>query len=256
MAVKKYRITLVAAMLGMCVMNSDAIAATFTPLDLSNIANLPLQNKNAAYPQGDFLTRYAVPFTVSTSFLNAWGSGDGIGGGGGNNGLWTETLNVGVDNVKTIYTLADTDWGRRGNQRFSVTATFDNGKSLIWKYTDGEQLRDWNSFFASSINGTNTNEVFRVSPPLPVFDGNPDVLDMQTLSVPSEFYSSTLETLVFTDDRQTFVHSAFVAGVTLSDIGPLTPALMAGVVPEAETWMMITAGLLLIGWQVRRQKQA
>jgi len=248
-----YTIATSAAILG-----TPATAATFTPINLSDIANLTLQGKNAAYPQGRFLSRFAVPFDIEVngSGHNAWGSGDGIGGGSGNDGLWTATIDVGQGNVHAIYTLANTDWGRNGNQRFSITANFDNGKSLVWKYTDGSQLRDWNLFpaFATSINGTDTNEVFRVSSPLPVKDGNPDVLDMQTLAVPVEFHSSILESLVFSDLRQTFIHSAFVAGVTLSDIGAVTPALQPIPLPAA-VWLFGTGLLALVGMGRRKKSK-
>lgn len=236
-------------------------AATFTPVDLSEVANFNLQaRKNSLYPTGTFQTRFAVPFEIVDSpnnlVNNAWGSGDGRLGGGGNDGVWTATLPVSASNVSTIYTLAGTDWGRNGLKDFSVTAEYDDGTELIWFYEDGKQLRDWNLFFASSVNGTDTREVYRVSPPLPVKDGNPDVLDMQALNVPATYRPKTLEALVFSDTRQTLVHSAFVAAVTLSDLGSVTGAALDPVPLPAAAPLLATAVGGLALYARRRRKAA
>jgi hypothetical protein len=221
----------------------SVVEAAFIPIDISGVSNYSFQNNNPHYPDGQFVTSFGVPFDIVAGDNNAWGSGNGRGGASGNNGWWSTNLDVYERNIHTIYTLANTDWGNRGLQWFSITANFDNGGSLTWQYTDGQQLRDWNLFFANTVNGTNTNEVFRVSPPLLVRDGNPDVLDMQTLFVPEAFHDATLETLELIDYRVTFSHSVFVAGITLSDDDPLTAALNPVPLPASYLLMLTGVGL-------------
>jgi hypothetical protein len=223
----------------------SVVEAAFIPIDITEVSNLNIQQvKNPNYPDGHFVTSFGVPFDIGTDTNNAWGSGNGITGAGGNHGWWSTSINIHESNVRTIYTLADTDWGMNGLRWFSVTANFDNGNALTWQYTDGQQLRDWNLIFADQVNGTDTNEVVRVSSPLWVRDGNPDVLDMQTLHVPEAFHDATLETLELTDYRETFTHSAFVAGITLSDDDPLTAALNPVPLPASFLLMLAGVGLL------------
>lgn len=239
-------------------------AATFTPVDLSEVANFNLQARNSLYPTGTFQTRFAVPFEIVDSpnnlVNNAWGSGDGRRGAGGNDGQWKARLPIDADGVETIYTLANTDWGTHGLKRFSVTGEFSNGKDVIWTYENGKNLRQWSLFpvWSTEINGTNTREVFRVDAPLPRFDNVPDVLDMQALEVPREFRGTTLEALVFADTRNTFVHSAFVAGVTLSDISSVFGESISGTVvplPAAAPLLATAVGGLAL-YARRRRKAA
>jgi hypothetical protein len=222
----------------------SVVEAAFIPVDIAGVSNYNIQDrKNPNYPDGHFVTSFGVPFDIGTGANNAWGSGNGISGAAGNHGLWSASVDVYESNVRTIYTLADTDWGLNGLQWFSITANFDNGNALTWQYTDGQQLRDWNLFYADQVNGTDTNEVFRVSYPLWVRDGNPDVLDMQTLHVPETYHDATLETLELRDYRQTFTHSVFVTGITLSDDDPLTTALNP--VPLPPSFLLMLAGVAL-----------
>lgn len=225
---------------------STIAEAAYYPVDITGIANYDLQQNNPLFPDGNFETSFGVPFNIAVGVDNAWGSGNGIGGASGNHGVWTASVDVHQANVATIYTLANTDWGwNRGQQRFSIIANFDDGRSLFWLYTDQSQLRDWNLFGPGSINGTDTSEVFRVSSPSWVRDGNPDVLDMQALEVPSEYQSTTLETLVLVDDRQTFVHSVFVAGITLSDSASVTTAAL-NPVPVPGSFLLMLSGIGLL----------
>lgn len=214
-------------------------AANFQPLDFSKSANTNLQQKNPLFPKGLFLTRFAVPFVIPDVGNNVWGSGNGVEGSCFcMDGTYSLVVPVNRRGIQSIYTLADTGWGRNGEQLFKVIAYFDNGRQATWTYVDGQQLRDWNLYpaFANTINGTNTNEVFRVSPPLPVLDGNADVMDMQTLAVPYELQGATLQTLVVVDQRRSvgMIHSGFVSGITVSEVGPVTPALapVLGWIPD------------------------
>jgi hypothetical protein len=225
---------------------STIAEAAYYPVDITSITNTNIQQRNPLYPDGNFETSFGVPFNIAADTDNAWGSGNGIGGASGNHGIWTATVDVHQANVATIYTLANTDWGwYGGQQRFSITANFDDGRSLSWIYTDQNQLRDWNLYGPGLINGADTNEVFRVSPPSWVFDGNPDVLDMQALAVPSEYQSTTLETLVLVDDRETFVHSVFVAGITLSDSASVTASAL-NPVPVPGSFLLMLSGFGLL----------
>jgi hypothetical protein len=229
----------------------SVVEAAFIPVDIAGVSNLNIHRKNPNYPDGYFVTSFGVPFDMVTADNNAWGSGNGVAGGGGNHGWWSTSVDVYESNIRTIYTLANTDWGLNGLQWFSITANFDNGSALTWQYTDGQQLRDWNLYYANQVNGTDTNEVFRVSTPLWVRDGSPDVLDMQTLHVPEAFHDATLETLELTDYRETYSHSIFVAGITLSDEAPLTAALNPVPLPASYLLMLTGVGLFSL---VKRKK--
>lgn len=238
-----------------------AQAADFLPLDFSSHANFELQSHNALFPTGYFLTRYAVPFFIPDSAKNAWGSGNGIEGACFcDDGLYQMTLPVSLSGVKAIYTLAGANWGRDGSN-MTITGVFDNGQRAVWTFKDGQQLRDWNLYpaFTTTINGTNANEVFRVSPPLPAWDNNPDVLDMQTLAIPTTLQGARLRELIVADLRHSIggLHSGFVAGITTSTVGPVTPALQASVVPEPDSWMLMFFGLSCL-WLIdsRRARNA
>lgn len=238
-----------------------AHGAAFTTLDFTSQMNLNLQTKNALYPSGEFLTRFAVPFAIPTTGNNTWGAGNGITGAVGNDGLWSLEVPVNLAHVSSIYTLAGTDWGFDVAQRLSITAFFDSGQQVVWNLIDGQHLRDWNLFpvFSTTIDHTSTNEVFRVSPPLPVYDGNPDVLDMQTLKVPDFLQSATLSKLRFVDDRISFGHSAFISGITVSNLGPVTPGAIEGTVqavPEPSTLMLVVfgTGIAAVGMTMRTQQ--
>jgi len=225
-----------------------ALPTDFSPIDFSSQANFRLQSHNALFPTGNFLTRYAAPFFIPDAEMNAWGSGNGIEGGCFcNEGSWQMEVPVQRSNLKTIYTLAGANWGSDGRD-MTITGVFSNGLRAVWTFTDGQQLRDWNLYpaFTTTINDTNTNEVFRVSPPLPAWDNNPDVIDMQTLAIPLALQAATLEKLIVTDKRRSMLHSGFLAGITVSGIGPVTSALEAAVVPEPNPALLALGGLALL----------
>jgi hypothetical protein len=68
-----------------------------------------------------------------------------------------------------------------------------------------------------------------------------------------------LQKLIVADLRHSIggFHSGFIAGITTSTVGPVTPALEASVVPEPDAMMLVFFGLACL-WliEVRRAGHA
>lgn len=224
-----------------------AVGDISTPVSLDSMADIRIADRIILYPEGGFSTGTSVPVDIGSSGDNAREGGNGQGGGSGNDGIGGATVDAGMADEKTIYTLADADWGYNGDPGFCVTANYQNGESSTWLYKEGRQPRDrnLNPAFATTIDRTDTNEVSGISSPLPVFDPETsDVLDIQTIDISEPDQSITLETLVPTDDSETAVDSALLLGVAASDNGPVTYSL------KSHCPVPIPASFSLFAWAV------
>ena len=56
-----------------------AVAARYTRVALSGVANLRIRNLNPLFAHGHFVTGFGLPFQIARRGNNAWGSGLGIG---------------------------------------------------------------------------------------------------------------------------------------------------------------------------------
>ncbi len=198
-------------------------SAGYVPIDFGTHYNRRMQDRNDQYPEGS-VTLGGVPFEIPVGVNNEWGSGDGIGGGGGNDGQWILELDVSVVNAETVYMLINTIWGTTQNGRMLVDFSGSDGAHAQWDLIGNDDIRDWSGNFTNTINGTTTVNVF-TDPDGQA--GNPDYLDMVRFDLPDDFQGQTLQTIRVTDNRQTFVHSGIVSGITVDNNEPCSPADIA-----------------------------
>jgi hypothetical protein len=214
-------------------MLSSPVMATFIPVDFSSSHNVRIQDRNSSFPEGDIILG-GIPFEIPVGGYNEWSSGDGRGGGSGNDGQWILDVPVNASAIRTVYTLINTHWGTTQSGRMIVEFFGSDGAYFSKDLIGSDDIRDWNLHYGDQINGVTTVNVVYESAG---HDGDPDAMDMQIFELPIDFYSETLQTIRVTDNRTTFIHSGLVSGIT--------------VVPEPATIMMLGLGGLVL---LRRRK--
>ena len=116
----------------------------------------------------------------------------------GGSGQETLSIDVNVYGVTNVYTLINTFYGVSGTYA-SLVFTGSNGASYTKDLYGNIDIRDYNAgahWWASTINGTTTTNVFTGTD----IWGYPGVLDMQNITLPSEFANQTLTSIQLIDN--------------------------------------------------------
>lgn len=184
--------------------------AAFVPIDFSAFHNSRIQSRVSVVPEGNGVVLGGVAFNIPVGGNNEWRS---ITQGAGLNII---DIPVNVFRATAVNTLMNTDWGSRSGST-SFTIDFIGSDTGFFSVTlvSNDDTRDWNLFFANSINGTTAVEVARE---VPGQDGNPDVMDKQFINLPADFLDETLTTMRITDNCVSGLSCAILSGLTVSTV--------------------------------------
>jgi len=178
-------------------------------VDLSEFHNSRLQDIRAEYPEGD-VTLGTIPFSISTGGNNIWSSNYS------DPNPHQIDISVGISGVSKVYTLINTDWGQNSSKGSFAAIEFygSEGASFKKELYGNVDIRDWQSGgWTNSINETTTINVFKSS------DGQ-FRLDMQTIDLPDDFLSQTLEMIRVIDTGGQNLQRIFLAGITVESVEP------------------------------------
>lgn len=200
---------------------SEVRGDLYVPVDFSEHFNTRLQNRNELFPEG-MVELGGVPFDIGVGGDNAWGSGNGLGGGGGNDGFWSLRIDLDVFGAKTVHTLINSDWGTSESGRMVFEFFGSDGAYFAKDLIGDDDIRDWNARgFTNNINGVTTVNVVTIPNGM---DGTEDRMDKQAIALPADFFDESLTSIRITDFRTTFIHSGHLAGATVELI-PAPPSL-------------------------------
>jgi hypothetical protein len=193
------------------------------PIDISSVANANWCTAGAAncttLPFGtqayDGVT-FHIPGTASTD--NFWFSRVTADNG---NGKVSVTIPIKIANVKTVYTLMNTDWGSAETGLLSIAFNGTNGATWTYDPLGNVNIRDYN-------NGSFTNTIDCALPSGPgngatvsaFNNGKGQRLDMQIYELPQSFTGQTLESITITDSGSEGVQRSFLAALTVSTNAP------------------------------------
>lgn len=202
-----------------------ASALTYTPISFSYNANLNAIGGDT-YPVGN-QTFLGVPFSIPATGNNIWHSNWASG-----SNPRTLTISVNIAYVTEVDTIINTYWGVTGTHAYLEFFGSDGAyyKKDLYGNVD---IRDYNNDgWTNSINGTTTRNIVSLT-------GGQHRLDMQTITLPTDFADETLQTIVLSDSGAINWQRTFLAGVTV------------GAVPLPATLPLVATGLLGL-WGLRR----
>jgi hypothetical protein len=233
---------------------TNAVAQSYTQVDLSNYVNLGFQNSwfingpefNPIIGSTTGNQGSTVPFWVANA-------PDTSGQGGNNNfwfGLWggpgnqlfgpplSVTIPINQAGVSTVYVLADNTFGLSGNEEFDVTFTPTVGAPITGLYIGSNNTKDYNlNCFTTGCDST-PNAAYWFIDGNGIYPGDGQWLQVVGWSLPSTF--GTLSSITFTQvDGQ---DGAIIAGVTLQTS-----------VPEPGTIGLLATGLPMVSFFLRRR---
>mmetsp|Transcript_20907 Transcript_20907/g.29217 ORF Transcript_20907/g.29217 Transcript_20907/m.29217 type:complete len:459 (-) Transcript_20907:703-2079(-) len=194
-----------------CLLHLASAGGQVIPIDISEHMNFDMLGLNPDYPRGE--VKFAdIPFTLVEEGFTGWSSGNGGFGGNIYPGTWTMTIDVGIYGVSKVYTLLNSGWGTTQSGWLIVEFFGSSGAYLRADLRGNREIRDHALLWTSRIDSPNTRNVF--------FDatgrgGRPNVIDMQTFTLPSEFQKQMLNSVRITDRRQPFLHTARLLGVSV-----------------------------------------
>jgi hypothetical protein len=211
------RLNFIATLL-MLYMSLGTANAQQYPVDISAEVNsnwCPDVGNCSTFPFGtqkyDGVT-FNIPGSATTS--NVWEAYTAAGGGSGQVSV---TIPVNIANVRTVYTLMNTNWGSAQTGLLAVTFTGTNGAT--WTYTPlgNVDIRDYNQDgFTNSIACRLPGGVHQAGTVNAWTNGQGQRLDMQIFELPASFKGQTLSSVTITDNGASGVQRSFLAAVTVS----------------------------------------
>jgi hypothetical protein len=159
---------------------------------------------------------FDIPGTSTTK--NAWFADVAANLGSGKVSV---TIPVNIKDVKTVYTLMNTDWGSTAKGLLTITFTGTNGATWTYDPIGNVNIRDYNS-------GSYTNNIGCALPTGPgtaatvggFKNGKGQRLDMQMYELPASFAAQTLVSITITDTGNEGVQRAILAALTVSTAAP------------------------------------
>jgi hypothetical protein len=237
--------------------SANATATTFQYTGIAGLLN------GAIFPTGS-QTYNGVPFNLGP----IWSADVAAAGG---SGTITDTIIIDVNNVNTVYTLLNTEWGQPGTPSLvTYTFTFSNNSTYVVSLLGNAQVRDYNNYTwtdsisatwsapsgmtDSTVNAWNDASLGLGCPEQACSEQNYQRLDEQIINIPNSFNGLTLVSLTITD---TGTHATFPPGLT--DQRSFLSALTVGgtnvtSVPEPGTFALLFGGLGIVALRKRLVK--
>jgi len=214
----------VAAVLVIALMSAATAFATQTPVDISAQANAPwcgepyhgISCNCSALPSGA-QTYDGVAFQIPT-VNNAWFADVAA---LGQSGEASVTIPVNVKNIKTVYTLMNTQWGSTQSGLLSITFTGTGKATWTYNLVGGTDIRDYcNDGTTNSIDCGLPNTITKTAGSAGTVgafnSGEGQRLDMQIFELPKSFASKTLVSITITDNGAPGLQRSFLAALTVS----------------------------------------
>jgi hypothetical protein len=159
---------------------------------------------------------FDIPGTATTH--NVWSAYEATNGGSEKVSI---TIPVNIKDVKTVYTLMNTDWGSTAKGLLAIKFTGTNGATWTYDPIGDVNIRDYN-------NGSYTDAIGCALPTGPgtaatvaAFKNNKGQrLDMQIYELPASFSGQTLVSITVTDSGNTGVQRSLLAALTVSTAAP------------------------------------
>ena len=205
----------------------------------STFHNSRLQDMSAEYPEGDVILA-SIPFSIPTGGNNMWSSSYS------DPNPHQIDISVGVSGVSKVYTLINSAWGQDVSKgSFAAIEFYGSDGAFLGKDLYGNaDIRDYYSGnWTNSINGTTTINVFKTS-------NGQFRLDMQTIDLPDDFLSQTLETIRVIDTGGQNIQRIFLAGITVESVAPAEPVAdtTPPVITSGPTVSDITSTSAVVTW--------
>jgi hypothetical protein len=159
---------------------------------------------------------FDIPGVANTD--NVWSAYEAANGGSEKVSV---TIPVNIKDVRTVYTLMNTDWGSTAKGLLAITFTGTNGATWTYDPIGNVNIRDYN-------NGTFTDGIGCALPTGPgtaatvsaFKNGKGQRLDMQIYELPATFAGQTLVSITITDSGNSDVQRSILAAVTVSTAAP------------------------------------
>lgn len=208
------------------VVSQAATTITYTPVDLSPVANCRVQTNCYAYPAGGVpgapegsVTLGGIPFNLGpVGGNNGWSYATSINGTPRGSGVLT--LGVNIPNPTTVYTLINTGYGFAGPIHKGVIEFKGSNGAFYAKVLAGnDDVRTNANYCANSctnsINGITTTNVFLANPV--AYAASEVRIDKQAITLPPEFQSQNLTQIILYDWDMPYYYSfVAIAGVTVA----------------------------------------
>lgn len=223
------------------------VMATQTEVNLSSYTNATASSAGLDYGSylpaaGSTLTVGGVNFLIS-SYNGATGAGS--------MGLFgtyfapSVTISTNISDPATIYTVVNSFYGEAPNTVGEIKFTDAAGDTYTYSYTEGMNLRD----YYYNVYNDLAPDVYGTA----YFNGtgyqSSDRLDVQKITLPAGFASSTLTSITFEG----------VGSYGNPDGAPFLVAITAATavssVPEPSTWALSMAGIGGLGLALRRARK-
>lgn len=196
---------------------------TYEPVDFSEHYNSALDTTYAPDVPVGSVELGGIPFEIPVSGDNYW---DGYYAGGGGDDVRSIEFPVGVQGVREVHTLINTQWGTAGGPFAWIDFYGSNGAYFRKDLFSCDDIRDHapDNQWCGEINGTTT---------INVWDNGQSgsahiVLDKQQIVLPSEFWNETLESISVTDAGLGVYHQRLMfVGVTAGVPEPTGLLLLA-----------------------------
>ena len=191
-----------------------------TPIDISAEANTTWCNEIvancASFPFG--MQRYdGVSFSIpgdNNTANDVWAAADAAGGG---SAPVSVTVPINLPNIRTVYTLMNTNWGSTQSGLLSITFTAADGTTWTSNLLGNVEIRDHNQgSFTNDISCQLPNGTERLGVVNAWTNNHGQRLDMQVFELPSSFKGQTLTSLTINDNGNENVQRSFLAAVTVS----------------------------------------
>ena len=192
---------------GLTLETADAL--THLPVDLSAACNWTWKDVTGmdAEPAGS-VDVAGEPFVTPGSGNDCWNANLA-----GANPV-TLTLPVKRDGVKTVHTLINTLFGQPGPSSYATVSFFYQGGARVdVPLTGGVDVRDYNVYtWTNTVNGTTTTNVWNNGECATSVGHR---LDMQTITLPTAYLATRLDSIRFTDTGADNFQRLVVHAVTL-----------------------------------------
>jgi len=143
----------------------------------------------------------------------------------GQSGEVSVTIPVNVKNVKTVYTLMNTQWGSTQSGLLSITFTGTGKATWTYNLVGGTDIRDQNNDgTTNTIDCALPNTITKTAGSAGTVsawnNGQGQRLDMQIFELPKSFAGKTLVSVTITDNGAPGVQRSFLAALTVSTSAP------------------------------------